>query len=73
MQSKLQNLNLTYKCLLELNLYLFKKMRIKTGEILALKRVRVDILPNQPDGNFEVLTNYYFLSKYTSLSSYLII
>jgi hypothetical protein len=35
MQSKLQNLNLTYKCLLELNLYLFKKREINMSKILA--------------------------------------
>jgi hypothetical protein len=36
MQSKLQNLNLTYKCLLELNLYLFKKREINMSKILTI-------------------------------------
>lgn len=37
MQSKLQNLNLTYKCLLELNLYLFKKREIINSKILRIE------------------------------------
>lgn len=63
MQSKLQNLNLTYKCLLELNLYLFKKREINIRNIVALKGVWLNNCNYERFENIEKLIDYYFLSK----------